>query len=35
MIVTLNRCKHCGKEYEYYASGVVFALMDFIQTFRL
>lgn len=22
MIVTLNRCKHCGKEYEYYASGV-------------
>lgn len=22
MIVKLNRCKHCGKEYEYYASGV-------------
>ena len=22
MIVKLNRCKHCGKEYEYYVSGV-------------
>lgn len=22
MIVKLNRCKHCGKEYKYYASGV-------------
>lgn len=22
MIVKINRCKHCGKEYEYYVSGV-------------